>query len=368
MLYTYKYISHDIEEFQKYSDFLFLKVWLKARTPFDSEKLNRNQALKDIYESFNYLGDPQSWGYMFNFSIEAIYKEFCKISKSQKKQFKNWYKTNNKIHSIFINNGIKPIGYKDISSQFPKISELLKKFYRKLYGAYSPFLLKEFGFFDKIKKDHYKNFFELNFDGHEGICPFCGLHNIKGNDHSKLEAYDHFIPKGKYPFNSINFKNLAPMCHECNSSYKLECTPIFIKDKKSTLPIRRRAFYPYSKDKWEINFEIILPHTDIKKLKKNEIKIIATSLNRDEEVDSWMDTYGISERYKAKLLGKYSGVKWQKKLYEGLLSARRQLKNDNLTQEEWLNYLISECDEELIADFNFIKKPFYKELNRINSL
>ena len=50
MIFTYKYIDHEIEKFQKILDFLFYDVWLFAEGTFDVEKLNGNLILKDIYE------------------------------------------------------------------------------------------------------------------------------------------------------------------------------------------------------------------------------------------------------------------------------------------------------------------------------
>lgn len=44
------------------------------------------------------------------------------------------------------------------------------------------------------------------------ICQPC---DINGVHHTKREAYDHYRPKPLYPFNSVNFRNLAPACHEC---------------------------------------------------------------------------------------------------------------------------------------------------------
>src|ERR1035441_1462629 len=54
---------------------------------------------------------------------------------------------------------------------------------------------------------HYKAFVTEN---KEGKCPYCGCGDIKGVHHSRRDAYDHFLPKGTYPFNSVNFRNLAP--------------------------------------------------------------------------------------------------------------------------------------------------------------
>ncbi|HYF68751.1 MAG TPA: hypothetical protein VD884_11475 [Ohtaekwangia sp.] len=216
-----------------------------------------------------------------------------------------------------------------------------------------------------LKQSHYKKFIEENFDGHEGICPFCGLSSIKGNDHSKLEAYDHFIPKGTYPFNSINFKNLAPMCHECNSSYKLELNPVANIDPLTKGTVRRKAFYPYSKVYWKIEIAIELKNPDLKSLQKEEIEIVPKCISREEEIESWMDAFGIEERYRAKLLGKHAGKKWYNDLKDGIHNARKILKNDGLTQEMWYDLLINKCNEDLLSDCSFLKKPFYEECVRL---
>src|SRR4051794_17195037 len=112
MLFPYKYVEdHEIEKFQKYSNFLFLKVWSRARanTSFDSTKLDQFLELKTIYESFHYLNDPKSWGYQFNYRIETIYSEFSKLSKSQKKEMRRYYKINNNINGLFRNTNKSPI-------------------------------------------------------------------------------------------------------------------------------------------------------------------------------------------------------------------------------------------------------------------
>ncbi|TPE43342.1 hypothetical protein [Pontibacter mangrovi] len=366
MLFTYKYVhNHEILKFQRYSNFLFLKVWSRARTPFDSTKLDRCQDLKDIYESFDYLTDPEKWGYQFNLSIEKIYAEFLKLSKAQKKQLRHWYKLNNNIHSLFVNTNKLPISYKTLDLLYPSLSIELKKFYKRLYGNNSPFLLKDFGDFNKIKKSHYKEFFNINFGGHEGLCPFCGMNPIKGNDHSKLEAYDHLIPKGKYPFSSINFQNLAIMCDECNSTYKHERIIILTKSSKRVAAVRRKAFYPYSKSKWQIGLEISLTKPFSKKLKNSEISIKATCSKREDEVKSWMETFGIEERYKAKLLGQFSGQKWYDKFSSGIHNARIK-QNKDLTYDEWAKELVDECNEYPLVELNFLKKAFYEECLRIS--
>ena len=72
-------------------------------------------------------------------------------------------------------------------------------------GLYSQELLKLAAFKHKIGDldDHYQNFMRENSIGK---CPFCGIADMHGIYHSKREAYDHYLPKSLYPFNSINLK------------------------------------------------------------------------------------------------------------------------------------------------------------------
>ncbi|MFB2553388.1 HNH endonuclease [Ensifer soli] len=100
-----------------------------------------------------------------------------------------------------------------------------------------------------------------------GICPFCGIGSIKRAHFKEREAYDHYLPKSIYPFNSINFRNLAPACHECNSSYKLT------KDPAHSGVGRRKAFYPYSESSYLIELDMTLQHCDIDELTPGDVEI-----------------------------------------------------------------------------------------------
>ena len=363
MHFTYTYVSHEIEKFQKYSDFIFHHVWCRARGPFTSNKFAQFPELHTIFT--NLEKDPGQWATFFVQSVKEIYFEFSKLGKAQKREFKRWYRINNNVINLCKNTDKTPVKYKDIAISYPKISALLKKFYDRLYGSTSPFILEEFGNIQKLRISHYQDFIIENFGGHEGICPFCGLNSIKGNDHSKLEAYDHFIPKGQYPFNSINFKNLAPMCHECNSSYKLEENPLLNIDPLTRIGSRRRAFYPYSQDNWEITINVTLQNPDINNLKKEEIIIDAHCDGRLDEVESWLEVFGIEERYKAKILGNHTGKKWYSDLFDGFENAKRILKKPDMTKEDWIALKMTDYDSAPYSDSAFLKKPFYLECARL---
>ncbi|MDM1547200.1 hypothetical protein HX096_04930 [Empedobacter falsenii] len=72
------------------------------------------------------------------------------------------------------------------------------------------------------------------------VCPFCGIAALKPiTDRNRRNAYDHYIPKAQYPFVSINFNNLFPLCTDCNSDEKKSY------DTPCKNGIRQRILYPY---------------------------------------------------------------------------------------------------------------------------
>lgn len=106
-----------------------------------------------------------------------------------------------------------------------------------------------------------------------------------------------YLPKALYPFNSINFRNLAPACHECNSTYKLS------KDPAHNAVGRRKAFYPYAAASHDIEITVDLGAPDIDRLTSADIQLAFGPVTADEEIETWKEVYGIDERYKAKCCG-----------------------------------------------------------------
>lgn len=121
-----------------------------------------------------------------------------------------------------------------------------------------------------------------------------GLGDIKGVHHTRREAYDHYLPKALYPFNSINFRYLAPACHECNSTYKLS------KDPAHNAAGRRKAFYPYATGAHGIEITIDFDTLDVDRLTPADIQLTFGPAAVHEEIETWKEVYGIDERYKAK--------------------------------------------------------------------
>ena len=186
-----------------------------------------------------------------------------------------------------------------------------------------------------------------------GKCPFCGIADVKGIYHSKREAYDHFLPKAIYPFNSINFQNLAPACHECNSSYKLSRDPLYhAKNPLSqNAGNRRKAFYPYQSKGYAIKFEISLNCLDWTNIQPADITFETGPDELREELDTWLDVYGIEERYQAKCSADNDGKYWIEQVWD-------ECRNYEKTPEQIIESRAKLAISRPFADVNFLRSPF----------
>jgi hypothetical protein len=363
MLFPYQYINHEIEKFQKISDYLFLEVWLKAKKPFNYNVFRGMPELKAIFESLH--NEDSKGAEFFNSHLVGIYEDCRPLKKPDRIKLKKWYKVNNQINRLCQDKSMQPVSYDRLFRSYPKLGKKIESFYKNLYSSASPFELAAFGVLSDIIKKHYYEFMQTN---KEELCPFCGLSDMKGIHHSKREAYDHFIPKGVYPFNSVNFRNLAPMCNNCNSSYKLAKDPLMHLDpiKKKSTKNRRRAFYPYSIKKWNLYTEIKLSKSDFENLTEADIEIDFKSINHfshRDQIESWRDIYGIDERYKAKLLGKRGAKKWFSEFSE-LENLKKLEPEKKATIDLLYSMKIREIDADPFDNANFIKKAFLIECKR----
>ncbi|WP_298895331.1 hypothetical protein [uncultured Psychroserpens sp.] len=369
MLFNYIYITHDIEKLQGYLDFLFTDVWLFAEGDFNAEKLKKNKELYDIYLELDKVDfDPENAkknekgksAYFFNSSIEKIYKAFADINDDAfKLELIDYYSNNNNIEEICKNPKLPVLTYDDLKSKQATLHKELKTFYGNLYGSESPFNLADFGSLKtKLLPTHYKEFFSFN---KKGKCPFCGIRDLKGIHHTKKEAYDHYIPKGNYPFNSINFKNLAPMCNDCNSSYK------GTKSIIGTTTNRNKAFYPYSNSHpaiTDFKITIDLNSNDILNLKPKDLDLKIESVGFDEEIEAWKRVFGIDERYKALLCNESEGITWFTSIIDGYNTAKAL--GSTLTKEQYLESQIIDAKHIPLSSYGFIKSVFLEKCDLLN--
>ena len=355
MIFTYKYIpKHNVYKLQEYLDFLFKEVWLKASGDYNTSKLSANDELKNICEELE-IADTK-WGNFFNDRIARIYQEFSKITDDEfKEKISQWYDNNNNIAGLCNDKTIEPITYKEIEEEYPDLAKALKSFYDSIYGNSSPFNLKAFGALNNsLIPDHYKRFVEENT---KGVCPFCGINTIEGQFSEHREAYDHFLPKSIYPFVSLNFKNLAPMCHKCNSTYKQ--TKVLIKDHTGN---RSLAFYPYSKEQPNIKFEIELKKQDILNLTPDDIELKINEEDKQEQVESWKRVFDIEKRYKNLICNENVGIVWYNSIVDEFENAKEMFGITDI--DKFYGMKLKTIKKQPLADHGFLKKEFLEECKR----
>lgn len=358
MLFSYTYVPHQMEKMQRFVNFIFYQVWCRAPKAgsFDLTLFDANQSLKEVMTSFAY--DDTQAGDRFSSQVQAIYQSFSQLSRSEIAQFKRWYSGNNDVEKVCANDPATRLArYADIAANHEDLAAQLGIFFK---GLYSQSLLNLAALRTKIGDidDHYQRFVQTN---KAGKCPFCGLNDLLGQYHSKREAYDHYLPKGLYPFNSINFRNLVPACHHCNSSYKTSKDPAYTP-KDPTRAVRRRAvFYPYKAAAHSIELQVALQHSDLAKLTSADITVKFGPAAIAEEIETWKDVYGIEERYKAKLCAENDGKYWLTQVLDECQAYDKQ-------PADILAMRAQQTQSRPYADCNFLRKPFLDACHQIGIL
>lgn len=362
MLFPYTYVPNQMERMQRFVNFIFYQVWCCAPKSgsYNINLFDKNPPLKEVLTAFAYSHTEE--GDKFASRIEAIYHSFSQLDRSDIVQLKRWYQGNNNLQEVCSNNPtIRLARYTDIEMIDNDLANKLALFFKNLY---SRSLLKLSALRTKIGDfdDHYQKFVKVN---NSNKCPFCGLDDLFGEYHSKREAYDHYLPKSIYPFNSINLKNLVPACHHCNSSYKTSKDPAYkpkdpaYKVKDPAIGDQRRAFfYPYTETQYTIELELSFEHPDVDNLETKDINIHFGPPELSEELETWKEVYGIEERYKAKTLGEQDGKYW-------LLQIREEWSEDGRLPADYLSTLARQTRKHPYAECNFLKKPFLDACQQI---
>jgi len=354
MLFPYKYVTHKMEKMQAFIDFIFHEVWCKApgSGPFKLELFDGNVDLKEVMTSFFY--DHTQGGDYFYTHVESIYGHFATLAPAQIDQFKQWYKGNNNLEKVCAKDPAAQLArYADVAIAHKELSEQLASFYK---GLYSNSLLDLAVLREKIGEidDHYMTFIKVN---KSGKCPFCGMSDLQGEYNTTREAYDHYLPKKLYPFNSINFHNLVPACHHCNSSYKTSKDPAYTPKDPVQATQRRKVFYPYASTSYSIDMQVYLNHADIQNLAPEDIVLQFGPTTISEEIDTWKYVYGIDERYKAKILSESDGKYWLTQVFD-------EWSDDGKSPKEYLRTLTRQAKANRFAECNFLKLAFLKGCKR----
>ena len=356
MLFPYTYVPHKMEKMQAFIDFIFHEVWCKAPAsgPFGLHLFDANAELREVMEAF-YYSDAQGADF-FHGHVERIYGLFSTLTAAQINQFQRWYQGNNDLEKVCANDpSVQPARYADIAVNYKDLADQLGTFFKGLYSKLDSAALRaKIGNID----DHYQTFVQIN---KAGKCPFCGLTDLLSEYHSNRDAYDHYLPKALYPFNSINFRNLVPACHHCNSSYKTSKDPTYTPKDPATAIQRRTVFYPYTTTPHAIELQVTLQHSDIANLTPADINLKFGPPALSEELETWKDVYRIEERYTAKLCGENDGKYWLTQVLDECQSYDKQ-------PADILNMRAQQAQSRPYADCNFLRKPFLDACRKVGVL
>lgn len=366
MLFPYIYVTHELEKLQQYIDFIFYEVWCKA-PKHKSYGIQLFESNKELFKIMDYLyrrdlaeeskknqkqmkkANKISSARDFYQSVNEIFLLFCELSEAEIEKYKSYYSVNNNIEYLCL--GIpeyEPITYDQLKkNSYNKLNNELERFFKGLYEC-SFLTLKPLNNIGSFT-NYYKKFVESN---NEGVCPFCGLQPMDGINVNTREAFDHYLPKSKYPFNSINLKNLVPCCTKCNSSYKKDKDPLL--DNQHS---RRKVFYPFAINNYRLNVSITFkPNFNFSQLKNLQAEDITINFNlkdKEQEIEVWKELYGIDERYKDRLCQKNKGIYWAMQLLDENQNIKKDIKKVLETLEK--NVSIAPWAED-----NFLKLAFYE--------
>ncbi len=354
MLFPYSYVPHQMERMQEFIDFIFYEVWCDAPDsgPYSIDLFDGNTELRDLIVSFHY--SEAKGAYFFNGQVERIYSCFAVLTPTQIDQLQQWYQANNDIEKVCANDPATHIArYADILVVHQELGEQLAVFFK---GLYSQQLIGLAALRQKIGDidEHYKAFMGAN---KTGKCPFCGIADMQGVYHSTREAYDHYLPKGLYPFNSINFRNLVPACHHCNSSYKTSKDPAYMPKDPAGSTDRRKVFYPYANPAHNIEVTIEFNKPDVDHLAPDDIQISFGPPALNEEIETWKDVYGIEERYRGKLLDG-DGKAWLAEVLDEWRWKDDSAGKEGRGPDEYLRDLDRHTTKSPFTGTNFLKKAF----------
>ncbi|MBK8599633.1 MAG: hypothetical protein IPN80_02940 [Flavobacterium sp.] len=344
---VYKY--HQISKFQSFINYLFLEV------VFNNDVLEKNNSYSNdlLIDKYKSILNNISNEHLYD-SLVIIYNICKDLHKVDMKLLRRAVHFNNKIEQLCAGEEI-PISYREINKIDSNLSIELKKIFGRLY-KYVINLQPVYSRYGK-KDEFYKLIIGL-----ETVCHCCGVGTMLNIYQGPVGALDHYFPINHYPFSSINFKNLIPICDICNSKYKTQKDTLFHFKTKTKFGIKRtsirkyKAFFPYSNEYELINVSIEINNDDLINLSENDISIKYLLENRDDEILNWERLFKVSETHKATLLSNESR--------EYINQQFDIINTFDLDFEAYYNKL----SNNMFYDKNFIKLPFLKEFNRITNV
>lgn len=269
---------------------------------------------------------------------ELIYKTIRYWPLSQRTELFNLIRESNAIENI-CQGGYEP----------PKMPKSTKSIYGVIRGLFIDLydqVLDGDGMRDlysKTLRNHFDDFSILNAE--ITLCPVCGIGELKKHTDKTRDQYDHYLPKAIYPLSSVNFKNLVPICKECNSfDVKGDTDIIGVSSNK-------KLFYLFDNSHKGIAVTFQIESDDVN---PNNIKWHINFANPDgkhDEIESWKTIYKIESRYVGFVNARVES--WYGHYWEYMNQSKVSYLSEQTKWDCYETFLEIDKDKNL----NYIRKP-----------
>jgi len=316
MLFAYKPVAHEMEAMHQFIEFIFREVWCKAlQTQYGLDLFAPNPSLRAIMDEFFRMDsagklDVTGAAYFFYEHVNAIYNEFKTLTPVEIASYSALFDTNNDLESLCANSSSDaPVRYGELNCSKAVLNSKIESFFKRLYSS---------GFFALaiVKSNvcstiggYYSTFVARGNSNDLDACPFCGMLPIDGEFDPTRDAFDHYFPKSKYPFNSVNLRNLCPSCNKCNSGNKRDQDSIHDSGGN-----RRKAFYPFAASATEIQLEVSVKTNKLDEMTPECLGIEIKCDQYSAKVETWQTLFDIKKRYVAKCCSNNSGRDWLERI------------------------------------------------------
>lgn len=237
-------------------------------------------------------------------SFKKIYAIIKDWEQSKRTELCEAIRKSNDIENI-CNGSVRPTKATEIEAT---VSILLVTLFKKLYKdvLFGEYFKPHYG----DRKTHYHEFRRHAHNGYEN-CPACGMRPMHTWVDEITDQYDHYLPKDIYPFSAVNFKNLVPICSDCNMA--------LVKHNKDILAYTGKVFYPFDTSHQAITFDITIAKND-SDLERIEWQIdYSCAAGKSAELSAWKAIYKIEDRHKKHLEGRIK--RWYKNYWDDFTDA-----------------------------------------------
>mgnify|MGYP002522511736 CR=1 FL=1 len=342
---SYRRIKSGFHRIQKFVNYIMLEVVLRS-PKMKEDDFNLEMVRVDRYRKLIENVDSE---YLLT-PLSVMYKEFHKLEPWQLRLFRKAVYCNNKIKDL-CEKKQTPVHYSELANavgeEHSALIVAIRQFSYSLYDKCvrrAPFY-HEFGKID----DYYNRLVNRN-----ATCVMCGVpKRILSCLDDKMSAFDHYLPRDLYPFNSVNTENLVPTCDICNSKNKGAIDPLYEKKGCYGKVNQLKSFYPFSNIRYDIDINIRLMSQYHKDMLPEDVIVTLTCKGVQNEVTNWDRIYHIKKRY--------AKACCEDDFYEAYKMAFVDCRNHGLTTNQYIMLL----EGNKTGDMNFLKIPFLKAIQNL---